>query len=129
VSYTCLAAVSLQRPLSNTRTIGQGKNYTINTLKPFTVVTQFLTKNNASSGTLNEIRRLYIQNGKVIENAKETFEGATLDSTTVDYCNATASTFEDAGGFKQMSKNLEKGMVLIASIWNDQGGNMTWLDT
>jgi len=114
---------------SNTDVIGQGKNYTINTLKPFTVVTQFLTKNNASSGQLNEIRRLYIQNGKVIQNAKETFEGATLDSTTVDYCNATAATFEDAGGFKQMTQNLAKGMVLIASIWNDQGGNMTWLDT
>jgi len=73
-------------------------------LKPFTVVTQFLTKNNHTTGTLNEIRRLYIQNGNVIQNAKETFEGATLDSTTPAYCNATASTFEDAGGFQQMSK-------------------------
>lgn len=28
-----------------------------------------------------------------------------------------------------MGQALERGMVLVMSIWNDQGGNMTWLDT
>jgi cellulase len=28
-----------------------------------------------------------------------------------------------------MGGALERGMVLAMSIWNDQGGNMTWLDT
>ena len=28
-----------------------------------------------------------------------------------------------------MGQAIERGMVLIFSIWNDISGNMTWLDT
>lgn len=104
----------------------------MNTAKPFTVVTQFLTN---QAGVLDEIRRLYVQNGNVIGNsvvaapAGDVTASGTVDSITPGYCNATAATFEDAGGFPQMSKALAEGMVLIFSIWNDQGGNMTWLDS
>jgi cellulase len=28
-----------------------------------------------------------------------------------------------------MGEAIKDGMVLIFSIWNDAGGNMTWLDT
>jgi cellulose 1,4-beta-cellobiosidase len=34
------------------------------------VVTQFITDSGTATGNLVEIRRLYVQNGKVIENSK-----------------------------------------------------------
>jgi hypothetical protein len=43
-----------------------GNGDTVNTLEPFTVITQFYTNDNTATGTLTEIRRLYIQNGVVI---------------------------------------------------------------
>lgn len=28
-----------------------------------------------------------------------------------------------------MGEALQRGMVFVMSVWNDQGGNMTWLDS
>ncbi|KIJ47804.1 glycoside hydrolase family 7 protein, partial [Sphaerobolus stellatus SS14] len=42
-----------------------GPSMTVDTSSKFTVVTQFLTDNNSTTGTLSEIRRLYVQNGQV----------------------------------------------------------------
>jgi cellulose 1,4-beta-cellobiosidase len=36
---------------------------TVNTNEVFTVVTQFLTNTGTASGTLNQIKRFYVQNG------------------------------------------------------------------
>merc|ERR1712046_60139 len=33
------------------------------------------------------------------------------------------------GGLSQMSKSMEKGMVLVMSIWDDHEANMLWLDS
>lgn len=52
-----------------------GPSMTVNTNSKFTVVTQFLTSNNSTSGTLSEIRRLYVQNGKVIQNSNTNITG------------------------------------------------------
>jgi len=108
---------------------GPSAKDTIDTKKPFTVVTQFMTSDGTSTGTLNQIRRLYIQNGKVIQNAKVDFDNSTLDSITPAYCEATAATFEAEGGLPQMGKALEMGMVLIFSLWNDPSAFMNWLDS
>jgi len=94
----------------------------VDTSQPFEVVTQFLTTDNSSSGTLNEIRRIYVQNGKVIANNRIPYgNNMTTDSINPAYCNATAATFVEGGGFPQMSENLAGGMTLIFSVWNDQG--------
>ncbi|KAK5697458.1 hypothetical protein LTR97_007596 [Elasticomyces elasticus] len=106
-----------------------GYSDTVDTTKPFTVVTQFHTTNGKSSGTLNEITRLYVQGGKVIQNVNFTLDGHTIDSITNPYCNATAPSFQRLGGLAQMGGAIGRGMVLAMSIWNDAGGNMTWLDT
>jgi cellulase len=103
----------------------------VDSSKTFTVVTQFLTTDGTAHGTLDEIRRLYVQDGKTIASDSIPFMvggvNETTDSINPEYCNATAATtFTPAGGFAQMSKNLADGMVLIFSIWNDQYGNMTW---
>lgn len=51
---------------------GNLTRFTVDTTRPFTVTTQFLTQGNPSNitkGILNEVRRLYVQDGVVIENA------------------------------------------------------------
>lgn len=106
-----------------------GYDKVVDTSKRFTVVTQFLTDNNTSHGTLSQIRRLYVQDGTVIQNAVFNMSGVEVDSLTDDYCSESASTFQKLGGLKQMGKALGRGMVLIFSIWNDSGAFMNWLDS
>jgi len=47
---------------------GRGIRYTIDTTKPYTVVTRFVAVDGAADGDLEEIQRFYIQNGKIIRN-------------------------------------------------------------
>ncbi|KAK3315914.1 concanavalin A-like lectin/glucanase domain-containing protein [Apodospora peruviana] len=113
-----------------------GPGLTIDTTRPFTVVTQFLTSDNTSTGDLVEIRRLYVQNGKIIPNTAETTNTAVQNlaggfegTITQDYCAArNAKDFTRLGGLKGMGGSLARGMVLIFSIWNSPGDFMSWLD-
>ena len=101
---------------------GPGK--VVDTTKPFTVVTQFITSDNTTVGSLTEIRRLYVQNGAVIANAKSSVSGlAPYDSMSDEYCTEqkatfgdTQNTFKQEGGFAQFSRALANGMVLVFSI-------------
>ena len=104
-----------------------GNGGTVNTLKPFTVITQFYTNNNATTGNLTQIRRLYIQNGKLIQNPVSTSSG--LNSITASWCSSTDSVAASVGGLTTMGQALRKGMVLVFSIWNDNGQYMNWLDS
>ena len=110
-----------------------GPGMTVDTNKPFTVVTQFLSSDNTSTGTLSEIRRLYIQNGKVIENAPVSTNetaAAAVGAVNQDFCTAkNASSFLRLGGMQGMGASLARGMVLIFSIWNSEGDFMNWLDS
>lgn len=113
-----------------------GPGMTVNTNSKFTVVTQFLTNNNQTSGSLSEIRRLYVQNGQVIANSKTNIPGMqTFDSVTDDFCNAQkevfgdTNTFESLGGLTQMGNAFQQGMALVMSIWDDHAAEMLWLDS
>ncbi|KAJ3129694.1 Exoglucanase 1 [Nowakowskiella sp. JEL0407] len=114
-----------------------GKGKTVDTTKPFTVVTQFLTADGTDSGALSEIRRLYVQNGKVIPNSMTTLplSGGPYDSVSDKFCAAQKSLFQDQdiytqyGGLKPMGDALTRGMVLVMSIWDDHEANMLWLDS
>lgn len=108
---------------------GPNKSFTIDTDRKFTVVTQFITNNGKPSGVLTEIRRLYVQDGRLIQNAAITVDNETFTSLTDAYCNATASWFQQRGGLADMGEALGRGMVLIFSIWDDTGGFMNWLDS
>ncbi|KAI7216650.1 putative endo-beta-1,4-glucanase [Hortaea werneckii] len=101
----------------------------VDTTEPFTVTTQFLTDDGTASGTLSEIRRLYVQHGQVIKNTVVTSNNRKVDSITDDYCNASYETFEELGGLAQMGEAIGRGMVLAFSIWNDAGQFMNWLDS
>lgn len=111
-----------------------GKGDTVDTSSVFTVVTQFITSDGTSSGTLNEIKRFYVQGGKVIPNSASTIAGVTGNSITDSFCAAQKTAFGDTnefatkGGLATMSAALKKGMVLVMSIWDDHTANMLWLD-
>lgn len=105
---------------------GPGRNYTLDTSRVFTVVTQFLTD---SSNTLDAIRRLYVQDGRVVQNAVITTGNVTTRVMDDAYCEATAPWFQQRGGLADMGEALGRGMVLVFSIWDDTGGFMNWLDS
>lgn len=112
-----------------------GPGETINTNSPFTVVTQFLTNDGTSTGTLSEIKRFYVQGGKVIGNPQSTIVGVTGNSITDSWCNAQKTAFGDTndfskhGGMAGMGAGLADGMVLVMSLWDDHASDMLWLDS
>jgi cellulose 1,4-beta-cellobiosidase len=115
---------------------GPGASFKVDTTKPFTVVTQFLTTDGTANGDLSEIRRFYVQNGKKIENSKVNFPGVTAHSSlTEKFCDETKALFGDVndhsakGGLKKMGQAMKKGMVLVMSLWDDHDVNMLWLDS
>ena len=112
---------------------GMGKK--VDTSSKFTVITQFLTHNNQTSGRLSQIRRLYVQNGTVIHNAAVNIPGLKKYTGISDqYCIdqkiqlGGTDAFEAQGGMKGMGGALGRGMVLAMSIWEDSGSGMLWLD-
>ena len=54
--------------LGDTTFYGEGSSFVVDTTQPITVVTQFITNDGTENGDLVEIRRLYVQNGQVIDN-------------------------------------------------------------
>ena len=48
---------------------GPGSNFAVDSSKKMTVVTQFITDDGTDTGELVEMRRLYVQDGKIIENS------------------------------------------------------------
>merc|ERR1712079_573808 len=66
---------------------GPGSNFAVNSEKPMTVVTQFITSDGTDNGDLVEIRRLYVQDGKVIDNSFVALPGMdVVDSITDEFC-------------------------------------------
>ena len=114
-----------------------GKGMTVDTSQKFTVVTQFITSDGTASGTLSEIRRLYVQNGKVIQNSNVNVPGidSTINSITKNFCDqqkaafGDTTSFEDKGGLAGISQGMADGMVLVLSVWDDHAVNMLWLDS
>ncbi|KAG9042900.1 hypothetical protein FS837_010269 [Tulasnella sp. UAMH 9824] len=113
-----------------------GPSKTIDTTKKFTVVTRFITDTGTATGTLTEIRRLWVQDGVVIQNASVNVAGiSTANSISTGYCAAKETvfgdptSFEDHGGLGSVSGALNRGMVLTFSIWDDPAAHLLWLDS
>ncbi|GES61459.1 cellobiohydrolase celD [Aspergillus terreus] len=107
-----------------------GPDKIVDTNSVMTVVTQFV----GDGGSLSEIKRLYVQNGKVIANAQSNVDGVTGNSITSDFCTAQKTAFGDQdifskhGGLSGMGDAMS-AMVLILSIWDDHNSSMMWLDS
>ncbi|KAL1964400.1 hypothetical protein VTN77DRAFT_6958 [Rasamsonia byssochlamydoides] len=119
--------------LGNTTFYGPGM--TIDTTQPITVVTQFITDDGTSTGTLSEIKRYYIQNDVVYAQPNSDIAGITGNVIDAAYCTAENSVFQEEGSFAQhggmsgVSEALSAGMVLVMSVWDDYDANMLWLDS
>ncbi|KAE8354892.1 putative 1,4-beta-D-glucan cellobiohydrolase A [Aspergillus coremiiformis] len=111
-----------------------GPGSLVDSTAPVTVVTQFLTADGTSTGALSDIRRFYVQNGRVIANAESNVAGVSGNSITTEFCNAQKSVFandnvfEQKGGLQAMGEGLTD-MVLTLSLWDDYYASMMWLDS
>ncbi|KAF3933231.1 Exoglucanase [Dactylella cylindrospora] len=113
---------------------GPGK--TVNTNSKFTVVTQFITDDMTPTGTLVEIRRIWVQNGQVILQSKNTWPGiGDHNSVNDDFCVKQKQVFGDNpyfnqhGGVAKMGESLARGHVLALSIWADHAAHLLWLNS
>jgi len=118
---------------------GRGSQFKVDTSKALTQVTQFLTDDESDSGTLVEIRRVWKQGGKVIENTDAPHMkgclGGDSNSLTDDICKSQNEKFGDynhfreLGGNGEMGRSLDRGHVLSVSLWDDVEVSMMWLDS
>ena len=112
-----------------------GPQKIIDTTKNVTVVTQFITEGNQADGDLVEVRRFYIQDGKVYKNAMPGFTDLSGNSLTDEFCAAESKlfggddTFKAHGGMSGINSAMDDGMVLTFSIWLDDTAQMLWLDS
>ena len=113
-----------------------GKGMTVDTSRKFTVVTQFLTNDNTTTGTLSAIRRLYVQDGKVVQNSLSNIPGIDATNEITDgFCAQQKTAFGDTnyfaqkGGLQGMGESMSRGMVLALSVWDDYAAYMQWLDS
>lgn len=99
---------------------------TLDTTKPFTVTTQFITDDGTTTGTLSQIKRVYHQNNLTVPSAISAPTGDSINSTWCDAVDGSAAEF---GSLTTMGEALGRGMVLAFSIWNDNSQFMNWLDS
>jgi len=122
--------------MGNQTFYGRGSSFVVDTNKPMTVVTQFLTHDGTDAGDLVEIRRYYVQDGKTIHNPHSKYlDPDDSDSITDALCEEKKNLFGDIndfaakGGNAQMGTSLDRGHVAALSLWDDVEVNMLWLDS
>merc|ERR1712115_519053 len=121
--------------LGNTKFYGPGPEFQVDSTKPVTVTTQFITADGTDHGKLTEVRQFYTQNGKTIEHPSYTVNGNKHNSITDDYCKdwvaetQDGTNFLDKGGMSTIEKAIDAGVVLVMSLWDDHYANMLWLDS
>ncbi|KAE8149415.1 glycoside hydrolase [Aspergillus avenaceus] len=102
---------------------------------PFTVVTQFITNDGTSNGTLTEIRRFYVQRGITDAQPSASLNGLSGNTINSEFCIAENTLFQGPdnfarhGGLAKVSEAMAQGMVLVMSIWDDWFTHMLWLDS
>jgi len=74
---------------------------TIDTTKKVQVVTQFITTDGTANGDLKEIRRVFVQDGKVHEHPKTAQPGLKeqYDSIHDDMCSDMKTLFGDTNDY------------------------------
>lgn len=110
--------------------------YTIDTTKPFTVITRFHTKDGLDTGVLSNITRIYIQNGKKYEQPLSTFTSIPKFNSLNDLtCKnqfglyGAPNDLAAHGGLPRLGHSLANGVTLVFSLWDDYASRMLWLDS
>lgn len=104
---------------------GRG-DYTVDTTRPFTVVTQF---NADESNTLISYTRLYVQDNVVFEMPSVDVSGTQQNVMDDAYCTSTsADEYLRLGATLGMGESMDRGAVLVFSLWADDSTYMAWLD-
>merc|ERR1711982_209174 len=88
--------------LGNKNFFGPGSEFEVDSTKPITVTTQFITNDGTDTGKLVEVKQFYTQDG---------------------------TNFLEKGGLGQIEKAIDAGVVLVMSLWDDHYANMLWLDS
>ncbi|KAJ7436076.1 cellulase CEL7A [Mycena galericulata] len=97
---------------------GVGPTFGLDTGSKFTVVTQFVTNTNTSTGALSSIRRLYIQDGTILPNPTSEIPGVTsTNEFTDEHCNEQKTAFGEPnvfaslGGLTTLGNAFQRGMA------------------
>jgi len=121
--------------MGNETFYGRHEGFTVDSTKELTVVTQFLTSDGTDSGDLVEIRQFYVQDGNEIPHSYSSISDVKGESITDEFCSEMKTAFGDIndfarkGGLKAMGEALDRGVVLVMSLWDDSLANMLWLDS
>jgi len=114
---------------------GPGADFQIDSTKPVTVTTQFITNDGTDHGKLTEVRQFYQQDGKMVEHPAYTVNGKQHNTITDDFCadwvavTQDGTNFLEKGGLDAVEKAIDAGVVLVMSLWDDHYANMLWLDS
>merc|ERR1711934_1123601 len=121
--------------LGQTNFFGPGSSFQVDSTKPITVTTQFITNDGTDHGKLTEVKQFYTQGGETIEHPAYTVNGNQHKTISDDFCNDWVATtqdgtnFEEKGGMDTIEKAIDAGVVLVMSLWDDHYANMLWLDS
>ena len=82
----------------------------------------------------DSIEQLYVQNDVEIHHPNSPGLGnqnIESDATCADQKMGFGdrNSFAEKGGMRQMGKSLDRGMVLVISMWDDIAVSMNWLDS
>merc|ERR1719222_181868 len=114
---------------------GPGSDFQVDSTKPVTVTTQFITNDGTDHGKLTEVRQFYQQDGRTIEHPSYTVNGNAHNTITDDFCadwvavTQYGTNFLEKGGLDAVEKAIDAGVVLVMSLWDDHYANMLWLDS
>lgn len=128
----CLRACDRPGADANTYRLGfrdfYGPGHALDSSKPFTAVTQFHTSDGTDAAPLAEVRRFYLQEGRLVwppaPAARMTDDSVAEQKRTFGEPN----NFAEQGGMEALGRALDRGLVMVLSIWDDPSTNMQWLD-
>ena len=81
--------------LGNPKLFGLGLDFEVDSTKPITVTTQFITHNGTDTGKLVEAKQFYTQNGKSIEHPEYSVLGNKNKTITDSFCADRIGTTKD----------------------------------
>jgi cellulose 1,4-beta-cellobiosidase len=100
---------------------------TLDSSKPFKVITQFITEDGTDAGPLQEVRQFYTQQGNVILPPASSITDVSAAKQAVLF--GEVDDFGEYGGMASLNRDLSRGLVLVISIWDDGLTGMRWLDS